>query len=144
MTMPHALLVARLKAIGTTAGVKVFPLIAPQGTGYPCIVYQVIGNDNEVVSHGGIPDFQMRVRVTCLALSRGGEAGYTNAWTLAEAVIGDCSATPSGMVGWVDANGQQWNLESCFDEVGEIVSGRETFEAFVVNQVYSVFYQVGV
>lgn len=145
MSLPHAKLVARLKSISAVTalvGSKVFPILAPQGTQYPCVVYQVIGNSPETTLDGSTTTFTMRVRVSCLSLTTAGEQGYKGAWDLAAAIIGDCDSTPTGLNGWVDSDGLIWHLEDCFDEIGDIMYGRDQMEAFVVNQVYLVEYGV--
>ena len=145
-TWAHTLLVARLKALTAVqaiVGDKVFPIIAPQGTGYPAVVYQVMDNEPELTANGTTDTFTMRVRVSALALTGDGENGYSNAWDLAAAVVGDCSATPSGLNGWADSYMNIWHLERMFDEIGEIVVGRETFDAFCVNMIFRQVYALG-
>ena len=152
MSLPHAELVAKLKsltAVQAIVGTKVFPIIVPQIDKYPAIVYQVIGNTPENFADGTTGTFTMRVRVTCLSLTTAGQQGYTNAWALAEAVIGNCDPiAPTGLAGWVDPSStgtdkRVWQLEECFDEIGVIMRGRDQFEAFVVNEIYLVQYAIG-
>ncbi len=148
MSLPHALLVAQLKslsAVQAIVGAKIFPIIVPQSTGtqYPAVVYQVIGNDPENIADGTTGSFTMRVRVSCLSLTTAGQQGYTNAWALADAVIGNCEpVNPSGLAGWTDSSGNVWMLEESFDEIGTIISGRDQFEAFVVNLIFLVQYSI--
>ena len=152
MSLPHAELVAHLKslsAVSAIVGTKIYPIIVPQGMYYPAVVYQVIGNTPENVADGTTGTFTMRVRISCLSLTTAGQQGYSNAWRLAEAVIGNCDpVAPTGLAGWIDpsttnTDKRVWMLEECFDEIGTIIAGRDQYEAFVVNQIYLVQYAQG-
>ena len=149
MSLPHSLLVARLEslpAVQTIVGTSVFPIIVPQNntsSGYPAVVYQVIGNTPENYADGTTGSFTMRVRISCLALTGPGLQGYTNAWALAEAVIGNCDpTTPTGLAGWDDGSGNIWMLEESFDEIGTIMTGRDQYEAMIVNMIFLIQYSV--
>ena len=143
----HSLLVTRLKALTAVSdivGTRVYPIIAPQGTKYPCVVYQVLSNEplgNDL--DGTDETFKLTVRISALSLTSAGEQGYKNAWDLAAAIIGDCAATnPSGLSGWADSYGNVWHMTSAFDEVGTIMAGRDQFDAFVVNLVLEQTYSI--
>ena len=146
MSLPQARLVAQLKTLAAVTeliGSAIFPMIAPQGTAYPHLVYQVL-SDTPVNSAGGAtPTSNMKIRVAALSLASGGQSAYAAAWALASAVRGDCAVSePSGISGWRDPAGSIWHLEDCFDEMGTIVSGSDTFDAYVCNLVFSVWYTV--
>ena len=144
--LPQARLVAKLKsleAVTALIGQSVWPIIAPQGTAYPHLVYQVLSDDPVNSAGGTTPTSNMKIRIAALALVSGGQSAYTAAWALASAVRGDCDpAAPTGISGWQDDQGSVWHLEDCFDEMGTITAGTDAFDAYVANLVFNVWYTV--
>ena len=75
--LPQARLVAKLKsleAVTALIGQSVWPIIAPQGTAYPHLVYQVLSDDPVNSAGGTTPTSNMKIRIAALALVSGGQA----------------------------------------------------------------------
>jgi hypothetical protein len=148
--LPQVNLVCRLQAITpltAITGANVFPGLVPGIKQYPAAVYQVLENRPESDADAGSNDYTMRIRVSLLGLSQT-PAPYATAWAMANAAAGDAEnrddageLAPTGLNGWKDPDGNLWYLEDEFDEAGEIMSGTDTYWAFVVNQIYKVQYR---
>ncbi len=134
MSAPEEILVARLKALSTTAGTRVHPIVLPQKVSLPAIVYETISDVPSNTASGATGTHETRIEVLNMA------ATYPAVKTLAAAVVGDESSTgPSGVSGWTDGDGNLWHLESQSDETGQLEKGKDTFNYCGVAQEFVVW-----
>lgn len=129
--MPHTRLAAKLKALSTTAGNRVYPIKRLQRSDLPAITYRRTARVPVNWASGTTQTSFHYFEVQCWA------ATYDAAMTLAGQVRGDEDETaPTGVSGWTDDEGEVWHLESETDEVQKLKGGRDDFEAYCIVQDY--------
>jgi hypothetical protein len=127
-------LVARLAALPAVAaliGDRIYPLRARRISELDYLVYDVAAVP---VNHstGAAGDQESTVTITCYGKT------YDRAAALAAAVRGDESNDPSGLSGWIDADGRVWHCTSEGDDVEPVMPGRDEVEAFSIIQEFFV------
>ena len=128
--MPQTRLVAKLKATAAVTALvstRIYPMLRPQGTALPAIVYGVTSNTPTNTAGGSSTTREMRITIDCLA------GTYAGAWALANAVRDTLS-------GWVDSSGDVWHLDSENDGPGDLGPGQEEYVGYSVSQDYLVWF----
>jgi len=135
MSSPEETFVARVKTITSVAALvddRVYPVMPPEGVTLPCIVYE--SNDTAVNSAGGATGTH-ETRITAYLMA----STYAGVKALASAMVGDESASPTGLSGWSDSSGNIWHLDTQRDEPGEIISGQDIREYHGITQEFVVW-----
>ena len=143
--LPQARLLAKLAAmpaVTAIVGAKRYPMVVPQGVKYPALCFQVLENSPENSADGATKTFHCVLRLAAISPTSEGLQAYTACWRLAATCIGDSDPTaPSGVSGWTH---DEASLCCCrtIRRDGQIVAGQDVFDAFVVNELYEVFYEL--
>lgn len=136
MSAKEPIIAARLAAVAGVSS-RVWPILVPEGQSLPAVTYQLMRDESLNAADGATRTREAEFAVQVFAESSTTH-GYAGMITVADAIIGDEDATPSGLSKWADGDGDKWTFQSQRDEVGLLESGDEVF---IRQLVFTVWYE---